>query len=276
MTVHAARARRGMGVRRLGQGVVAAVALNAAILPFAHAQTPPAIDAVRRPAPATSGSLLPRLDHNIQCVVDPSLETNVGTPVDGVLEVVKVDRGDVVQSGQLLAQLSSGVQSASVDFQRAKTEFLGRKLARNKDMDKHNLIAAQELDEVATEERLAELELRERREQLRLRSLVSPIRGVIVDRYRQPGDLVKQERIFRIAQLDPLYAEAILPAHYFGRVKPGQTHAVRLLLSAVSVKATVSTVDRMIDSASGTFRVRLVFPNPNFELPAGQRCAVNF
>lgn len=243
----------------------------------AGAQAPaPAPEPWRMQTPAASPRLGARLENDVLCVVEPSLETNVGSPVDGVLEVVNVDRGDIVQPGQLLARLSSGVETAAVDYQSAKAEFLGRKLARNKGMDTRQMIAPQELDEVATEQRLAELELRERREQLRLRSLVSPIRGVIVDRYRHLGDLVKQERIFRIAQLDPLHVEAIVPAQYFGRIKPGQTYGVKLQLTLTVVKARVSTVDRIIDSASGTFRVRLMLPNPNFELPAGQRCAVNF
>lgn len=243
----------------------------------AVAQTPTAAPELRRiQAPAPGPRLGGRVDNEVLCVVEPSLETNVGSPVDGVLAVVNVDRGDIVQPGQLLARLSSGVETASVDYQSAKAEFLGRKLTRNKALDSRQMIAQQELDEVATDQRLAELELRERREQLRLRSLVSPIRGVIVDRYRHLGDLVKQERIFRIAQLDPLHVETIVPAHYFGRVKPGQTYAVKLELSSTVVKARVGIVDRIIDSGSGTFRVRLVLPNPNFELPAGQRCAVNF
>ena len=70
---------------------------------------------------------------------------------------------------------------------------------------------------------MAELELRERRERLKLRAIHSPIRGVIVDVYRQRGDLVKQEKIFRIAQLDPLYIETILPSRMFGKVRAGQS-----------------------------------------------------
>ena len=225
---------------------------------------------------AAAARIAPKPENEVVCLVEPSLETNVGTPVDGVLEVVKADRGDLVQPGQLLAQLASGVEMASVERQAAKTEYLGRKLARNKDMDQRQMIAPQELDEIATEHALAQLELRERREQLKQRSLVSPVRGVVVDRYRHLGELVKQERIFRIAQLDPLHVETIVPSQYFGRIKPGQVHEVKPQFSAAPLKARVSTVDRTIDAASGTFRVRLLLPNPNLDIPAGQRCRVNF
>ena len=47
------------------------------------------------------------------------------------------------------------------------------------------------------------------------------------------------------------------------------------LFNRASVVATVKTVDRLIDAASNTFRVRLELPNPNGALPAGLRCKVD-
>ncbi len=229
-----------------------ALAACAGALPAAHAET------------------------EIVCLIEPSLEVNVGTPVDGVLEVVNVDRGDAVRAGQLLARLNTSVEAAAVDFQAAKSEFGARKVARNQDLNARKLISDHDLDEMTTEQKLAELELRQRKEVLNLRSIVSPVDGVVVDRYRSKGDLVKQERIFRIVQIDPLHVETILPASYFGRVRPGQSHTVRPQLSAGSFKAQVSHVDKVIDPASGTFRVRLILPNPKSSVPSGQRCSVHF
>jgi len=163
-----------------------------------------------------------------------------------------------------------------VDYQSAKAEYGARKFVRNKEMQGKKLISTQELDEIATDQRLAELELKERQERLRLRSIESPISGVIVDRYRHKGDLVKQERIFRIAQLDPLHIETVIPARYFGRIKLGQYYDVKPQLSSAVLKAKVSAVDRVIDQASNTFRVRLLLPNPKFEVPSGQRCNLYF
>lgn len=212
----------------------------------------------------------------IICLIEPSLEVNVGTPVDGTLEVVNADRGDVVGRGQLLARLDTAVQVAAANVQEAKAAFGARKYERNEDLQKQQLISSQELDEIATEQKLAELELRERREQIRLRNIVSPIHGVIVDRFRNRGDLVKQERIFRIAQLDPLHVEAVVPANYFGLIRIGQSYDVTPQLVGGKLKAKVSATDRVIDAASGTFRVRLLLPNPRFGVPSGQRCQINF
>jgi RND family efflux transporter MFP subunit len=212
----------------------------------------------------------------IPCLIEPSHMVEIGTPVDGVLEIVNVDRGDLVQPGQLLARLNTGVETASVEYQAAKAEFGARKFGRNEDLQRKQLISSQELDEIATEQRLAELELKERREQLKLRSLHSPIKGVVVDRYRNRGDLVRQEKIFRVAQLDPLHVEVVAPSALFGRIRLEQSYEVSLPLLNLNLPAKVSNVDRVIDAASGTFRVRLVLPNPKYELPSGLRCSISF
>mgnify|MGYP003346780470 CR=1 FL=1 len=41
-------------------------------------------------------------------------------------------------------------------------------------------------------------------------------------------------------------------------------------------QAEITVVNRIIDSASGTFGVRLEMPNPNHALPAGLPCTVTF
>ncbi|MBF0109614.1 MAG: efflux RND transporter periplasmic adaptor subunit [Magnetococcales bacterium] len=224
----------------------------------------------------TLATVASRSDNAAICLIEPSMEIDVGTPVDGTLKMVKADRGDLVERDQLLAQLDSSVQEAAANVLAAKAAYGARRYERNADLHQRQLLSSQELDEIATEQKLAELELKERREQIRLRSITSPIRGIIVDRYRNRGDLVKQERIFRIAQLDPLHVETVLPATLFGRIKIGQFFEVVPKLVGSPFIAKVATIDRVIDAASSTFRVRLLVPNPKFELPPGQRCAINF
>ena len=47
------------------------------------------------------------------------------------------------------------------------------------------------------------------------------------------------------------------------------------LPGAAPAMARVTLVDKVIDAASNTFRVRLSLPNPGHKLPAGARCRVD-
>lgn len=214
-----------------------------------------------------------------ECLVEPAMVANVGSPIDGVLEVVAVDRGDTVRKGQVVARLQSGVEAAAVDLSRARVEFGRRKMERNETLYQKQLISVQEKDEMETETRLREQELKKDVELLKLRTIVSPFDGVVVERRLVPGDLVRADKsvVLKLAQIDPLNVEVIAAADLFGSVKIGMAATVtfRPLLPG-SFAAKVVVVDRLIDAASGTFGVRLRMSNPGNRIPAGIKCAVQF
>ena len=116
-----------------------------------------------------------------------------------------------------------------------------------------------------------------REEILRRHVIRSPVRGVVVHRYLSPGESAEDRPILRIAEIETLRAEAIIPVAQFGTVQVGQRAIVvpEEPLTGHYV-GTVSVVDRVADAASGTFRARVLLDNPDYALPSGLRCAVRF
>ena len=112
---------------------------------------------------------------------------------------------------------------------------------------------------------------------MKRRIIRSPVSGVVVERLMSPGERVEEETILKIAQIDPLRVEVILPSSAFGRVKVGMRAAVVPEFPSDTVHvAPVTIVDRVVDAASGTFGVRLELPNPDHEIPVGLHCQVRF
>ena len=104
----------------------------------------------------------------------------------------------------------------------------------------------------------------------------SPFAGVVVERYANVGERVEERPLVRVAMLDPLRVEIVMPASRWGSVAVGhQLAVVPELPGAGTLTARVTHVDRLIDAASNTFRVRLALPNPGHRLPAGARCKVD-
>ena len=139
-------------------------------------------------------------------------------------------------------------------------------------------ISEQELARVTEQRDLARLELARSEAILDLRTIKSPLRGVVTERNLTGGEYVSQDNhILTIAALDPLYVEAFLPVRLYPQVKVGQTAAVETEAPISGrYEAKVSVVDQVFDAASGTFGVRLELPNPDEALPAGLRCQVSF
>jgi multidrug efflux pump subunit AcrA (membrane-fusion protein) len=77
----------------------------------------------------------------------------------------------------------------------------------------------------------------------------------------------------RVATIEPLRVEIVLPAALFGTLRVGDEISVLPEIpNAAARKGKVVLVDQLVDGPSNTFRVRLELPNPGRVLPAGLRC----
>ena len=240
---------------------------------------------------------------SFDCVVDPSLQTRLGSPVTGVLDTVEVRRGQTVRKGQVIARVDAAVEAADVNVlamrassradieaQEARLHLAEQKLARMQtlnqlvsqadidELDADVKVAQRELAAAELRKKVAELELARARTQLDQHMIRSPMDGIVVERHMTAGEYVDQEAgIATIAQIDPLYAETFLPVEWYSQLAVGTEATVVLHQPAdESHQARVTVVDQVFDSSSGTFGVRLEIPNPGNVLPAGQRCEVTF
>jgi multidrug efflux pump subunit AcrA (membrane-fusion protein) len=81
----------------------------------------------------------------------------------------------------------------------------------------------------------------------------------------------------KLAQVDPLRVEVYVPLSLLGKLKTGMKADVRPEgKGQPTYQAMVVVVNRVVDSASGTFGVRLEMPNSNKAIAAGLACTVDF
>ena len=238
------------------------------------------------------------------CLIEASAVAEVGTPVIGIIEEVLVERGDFVKRGQVLAHHENRVERAAVtlaqqkvansaELRAAKSQisFAHKKAERTATLTELNFVSGQALEQADTEATMARMRLAQAveqrdlavkeldmaRAQLQQRTISSPLNGVVVDRLVSPGERVENRPVFKIAQIDPLRVEVVLPSALFGRIVVGAVARVMPdLPGSKTHEARVAIVDRVVDAGSNTFRARLSLPNPTQQLPAGVRCRVEF
>jgi RND family efflux transporter MFP subunit len=258
---------------------------------------------------STVGLLLPAVGaadelSAFDCVIVPNMVVELGSDEDGIIEQVMVDRGDRVEADQAVAKLESGVEEASLNYasERAAMEaeihshevswaYGLKNQKRITELQKKQAIALNELDRVRAEtriekykmlqakenKRLAELEHARSIETLKRHTIHSPINGVVVERYLNPGESAEDKPILKLAQINPLRVEVVLPVAQFGKIQKGQGAVVYPEAGiGGEYESTVSIVDPVLDAASGTFRVRLSLPNPDYALTSGLRCSIEF
>ena len=241
------------------------------------------------------------------CLIEPNQIVEVRSPVEGLIRSVDVKRGDRIKAGQVLVQLESAPEDSAVELARYRSQMKGRinsarnrldfsekKLARHQALEKDKFVSADARDQAEAEKLIAEAELTDAienrdlalrelqhaQDQRNQRTLRSPFKGIVVDRMLNPGDLAEagtgRKAILKIAQVEPLRVEAVLPPQAFRKIKVGTQATVTAEVVGGRYPATVAVVDSILDSASGTFGVRLELPNPQGTLPAGVRCSVEF
>jgi RND family efflux transporter MFP subunit len=243
---------------------------------------------------------LPALD----CVINPHKVFDLGSSVRGVLEKVNVELSDYVEANQIVAELDTGVERASVAVAKARAEiiserFLGQlnlefdtrrkeridnlyaaktvSIQSKEDADLEAELSQQRLHEANERENIRNLELWRAQERLEQKIVRSPGSGFVLKKFKSEGEYVEDQPIVRIAQLDRLAVDVIAPMDLFGKIAVGMTADVYPETpGAEAHRAKVSVVDRMGDIASGTFGVRLSLPNADYAIPAGVKCSVQF
>ena len=217
------------------------------------------------------------------CLIQPDSEAEIGSPVVGVVDAILVERGDKVKKGQVLARLRSHVDAASLRVAKTRAEADAEELFEQK------FISAAALEKSRAETKVAEEKFAQAQKQLdvwkrevdlakaqlQLRAIRSPFSGVIVERHASLGERIEDKSMFRVARLDLLRVEIVVPAALFGTITKGMVARVTPTLpNAAPLDAEIVLIDHFIDSASNTFRVRAALPNADGKIPPGSRCTV--
>ncbi|BCS96173.1 hypothetical protein DSLASN_18050 [Desulfoluna limicola] len=213
----------------------------------------------------------------LEGILEPSEVVELSSQVPGIIDEITVSRGDRVRTGEVLARLKSGVEQAAVELARAKVDFVKRKLVRNEELFRKKLISMHEKDELETEITLSELEEKEALERLRLRTIESPVDGIVVKRTGAPGEYIGEGSIMTLARIHPIHVEVIVPVEYLGLIRKGmKAEVISESPAGGRYQVMVSVVDHVVDAGSGTFGVRLKLPNPKYTISAGLKCRVRF
>jgi len=242
-------------------------------------------------------------------LIEPAQMLEIRSPVSGLISQVNATRGGLVKKGAVIVSLDASVERSAAELARyragvdgairsgeSRLEHADRKLKRRTELADKHYGTAQEREDAEAEQRIAQADVqlaKENRQVARLeaehaqtlaaqKQLRSPIDGVVVEQGLYPGEMAEagegRKAILKIAQINPLRVSVLLPAALYPRIKAGMKAEVRpeKPMEGGRYTSTVAMVDRVIDAASGTFRVHLMLPNADAALPGGLRCKVVF
>lgn len=241
----------------------------------------------------------------VRTYLKPIRSIEVSTIETGLIETLQVKPGDAVKKGDVMIKLNSAVLESQLLQARAKAAMQGKVKAaeaeRKLAQDRYNLmeklrgrgssnsaeldrglanlqIAEGNLDAVKEDLAFAGLEVARIEVEIEQRILRSPITGTVVEVVRDEAETVSMRLendphyLIRVVDLSRLRAEAHIPFLQAKKLKKGDQLSIEFPKGAGSYEGTIEFISPIVDPATGTKEIHVIFPNESGEIPTGVPC----
>jgi len=195
---------------------------------------------------------------------------DVKSEVSGKIISLKVDEGDYVKKGDLIAQLDS--TEAQLDYRKAESNYLTAKanLERQKVLFEKEFVPRGQLETAENNFKQAESDYLSAKERLDKTSIYAPMSGQVIKKYLEEGNVIASgvslvssgNNIFTIADVTHKYVDTQVDEVDIGNIKEG-TPAV-ISVDAYPNKDFTGKVIRV--SPMATIEQNLTFFNVKVEI----------
>jgi RND family efflux transporter MFP subunit len=235
----------------------------------------------------------------------PFQEVNVYARTAGYVRQMKVDVGDRVKAGDVLAVLEipeleddvrralAGVERAKQEVERARANYRDAHLTYGRLAEvirlQPNLVAGQEVDQAQARDDAAKASLDAVQSAVReaeanheklstmasYARITAPFPGVVTRRYADTGSLVgagtnsSSQALVHLSQLDPLRLVLPVPESAVPKVHPGAPVDVMVQSTRETLKASVTRVSGQVSTDTRTMPVEVDVPNAALTLAPG-------
>jgi membrane fusion protein (multidrug efflux system) len=195
-------------------------------------------------------------------------EAQILARVSGVVESLVCEEGDRVKTGQVLLTIDNDEYRFRLAQAEANTADLRSRYDRLQEMQRQDLVSAEEYEGVKNDLKAAEAEEGLARLTLSYTRVTAPFDGAVVSRLVDVGQNVNVGTpLFVLSDFDPLLARVHVPAKEFKKLKPDQPVELVLESTRQRLSGRIDLVSPVIDPSSGTIKVTIEI----IEYPEGVR-----
>jgi membrane fusion protein (multidrug efflux system) len=182
---------------------------------------------------------------------------DVVSQATGVVVEVLAEEGARVRKGQVLARMD--YQELELAERRARSEFerLEANFARAQKLEKEELIAEEDFQQVRFDLARAEIDWQQAKLDLEHTRILSPISGTVVNREIRVGQLVREnDTVYSMVDFRSLVAPVFIPEKYLGSLRVGQPAFLDTpSLGDQKIPGSILRISPLVDGQSGTVKV---------------------
>lgn len=211
-------------------------------------------------------------------LVAPFRQMELPAPVASRIVALKAREGDAVKAGQPLVELYARPEELEVQRAKALLERREFKAKGARKLVADKVIPEAEALDMRIELELARLQHESALEQVRLRTLLAPFDGQVVELRREMGEAVSASQpVLRLVDLSQVYVHCMVKPELLARLAMGQKLTMRIPQATGEGTHTGEVV--LLDPCAGPdglFRVRLRVENPGLRIRAGLKALVDW
>ncbi|MDB6169129.1 MAG: hypothetical protein JWM88_1993 [Verrucomicrobia bacterium] len=222
---------------------------------------------------------LPLRAEETQGLVFPIKSVSVSSPVlQEVIESVNVEEGNDVTEGQVIVQLRHAKEELTVKEGERVVEATEFVYKGAKSLFDQKMGSKEQMLKTQTDWERAKIQLALAQEQLKEKTVRSPLSGIVVKKYKEAGESVDRvEKLMDIVNIEQVYVQFYLDPKLLQVLKEEQPITVRIpVMNDAQFTGKINFIDPRIDASSGLFRIKVLIENPDRKIKAGMRALADF
>ena len=216
---------------------------------------------------------------SFQGVVFPNKQASVSSPaLQEIIIKVHVREGDVVKEGDVIVELRREREELDVKLSE-KLIDLKKFIARGKQrLYKEEMGSEEQALEAKTDLELAQLQLEAKKIALREKTVLAPLSGTVVKKYKEAGETVaREEKLVDIVNLDKVNVRFYLKPELRPTLKKDAQVQVKVpQLNAATFPGKITFIDPRNDATSGLVQVWVEIDNRDFKIAPGMNGLAEF
>jgi membrane fusion protein (multidrug efflux system) len=198
-------------------------------------------------------------------------DADIASEIDGVIESIHFEKGELVEKGKLLIQLNDANQTAKLEQAKAQENLASIDYERLKSLYARGASPKQELDKAEADLKVAQANVSLAQAELDKTSILAPFDGRLGVRNISAGQYVSQgQKLLDIVDKRALKIQYAVPQQHLAQLQFAAP--VTFITAAFPGETFVGQVDFIspcVDMTTRTLLVEAVFANPDERLSPG-------
>ncbi|HUP22676.1 MAG TPA: efflux RND transporter periplasmic adaptor subunit [Thermoanaerobaculia bacterium] len=186
-------------------------------------------------------------------------EVDVVARIAGPIVELRVEEGDRVRAGGLLARIDDRELRAQLEILRVAVDEARANHERAQASFEAQIISKETLDQTSARFESATAQIRGTEIQLGYTQVLAPFDGLVIERAVKLQEFVQNGvRLFRVSDFDPLLCPVQIPEKDLGRIRLGQSAYLTVeAFPGDRFAASVLRINPVVERGSGTVKVTL-------------------